>query len=84
MDGNKFAPPRSSTRKRGYGGRARAGAAASDSYRRYVSEFEAKISPTHHKLQSAFVSYLRCRHVAVKFPLCYRDDLRYIVDGDPP
>lgn len=69
--------------KGGSGTKGRAGAAASDPYLRYVIAYEAKIHPKHHKLQAAFKAHLRRYYKAVNFPPCYRDDLRYVVDGQP-
>lgn len=66
----------------GPGRKGRAGAAASEAYRRYVGKYELRIHPRHHQLQERFKAFLASRHARIDFPPCFRDDLRYAVAGD--
>jgi hypothetical protein len=61
--------------------KGRAGAAA-EAYQRYVGEYEVKVSPRHHKLQEKFEVFLRKSYSQISFPKCFRDDLRYAVNGE--
>jgi hypothetical protein len=60
----------------------RAGAAASEAYQRYIREYEIAIHPEHDKLHKRFVKFLRQRDPNVRFPPCFRDDLRYALGGE--
>lgn len=72
------------TPRGGWGGKraGRAGAATSTAYMRYVREYEVKVHPQHDRLHKRFVAFLRKRHSQVEFPDCFRDDLRYVVEGE--
>jgi len=82
MDGHRL-PPVQARGGGGSGRKGRAGAAASEAYRRYVGKYEVRIHPRHHKLQERFKVFLGNRHPRIAFPSCFRDDLRYVVRGEP-
>ena len=60
-----------------------AGAAATEIYKRYVTEYEVNVHPQHHKLQEQFVAFLSKQYPRITFPNCFRDDLRFAVRGMP-
>ncbi|WP_448662821.1 hypothetical protein ACG3SL_19600 [Sphingomonas sp. CJ20] len=85
MDGEAVAPIHAQGNRRGRGGRGgRAGPAPSEPHRRYLRKFEVEVHPRHHELETRFKAYLRAKHARIEFPECYRDDLRYTVEGEVP
>lgn len=56
---------------------SRAGAAAQESYIRYLREYEVQIHPRHSNLQKKFEKFLKEINPDTKFLPTYRDDLRY-------
>lgn len=80
VNGGKFAASVPKPKRKSGTGR-RAGSATADDYVRYIKKHEIAVSPLHDRLQKKFQSHLRARIPSVKFPDCFRDDLRYVVPG---
>lgn len=83
MDTGGVRPVTTRARNRKAGRRRRAGAAAGSPYQRYIRQYEVQVHPRHDALQKLFAAYVAGQHPDVEFPRCFRDDLRYVVRGEP-
>jgi hypothetical protein len=83
IETSEVPPVTTRRRNRKAGRKGRAGAAARDPYQRYVAKYEVTIHPRHDRLQERLKAYLTAQEGGIDFPPCVRDDLRYVVKGNP-